>query len=201
MNFLRQHMKPDADDAALVREYKANGQLDTLAALYQRYMDLVYGVCLKYLDPETARDEVMQIFETLITKLQQHEVQNFKSWLHVLTRNHCLMKLRAAKGREGLEVPYDERPVMENEEKYHHAEENGPSLENNLQAMEKCLETLPEEQKKSVDLFFLQEKSYREVEALTGYDIKKVKSYIQNGKRNLKLCMEKQALKAEGGVK
>ncbi|UYQ93004.1 sigma-70 family RNA polymerase sigma factor [Chitinophaga horti] len=194
MNFLRQHTRPEADDAALIREYKTEGRLDTLAVLYQRYMELVYGVCLKYLDAETARDEVMLIFEELIIKLKQHEVQNFKSWLHVLTRNHCLMKLRAAKGREGLEVSFDDRPVMENGENFHHEAETGPSLENNLQAMEKCLETLPDEQKRSVDLFYLQEKSYREVEAITGYDLKKVKSYIQNGKRNLKLCMEKQAV-------
>ncbi len=201
MNFLRQHMRPEADDAVLIREYKANGHLDTLAALYQRYMDLVYGVCLKYLDPEPAKDEVMLIFEELIVKLKQHEVQNFKSWLHVLTRNHCLMKLRSAKTREGLEVSMEDRPLMETGENLHHEQGNGLSLEKNLQVMEKCLDTLPEEQKRSVDLFYLQEKSYREVEELTGYDIKKVKSYIQNGKRNLKLCMDKQALKAEGGVK
>ena len=70
----------DADDAALIQEYKRSGQLDYLAALYQRYMNLVYGVCLRYFDEEASKDAVMQIFEELIGKLQQHEVQNFKSW-------------------------------------------------------------------------------------------------------------------------
>lgn len=182
---------PDAEDAWLIGEFKATGKLDFLAALYQRYMNLVYGVCLKYFDEEASKDAVMQIFEELITKLKQHEVQNFKSWLHVLTRNHCLMKLRAMKNKESRQVSIDEdHPVVEKGETGHH--ENGVSLEDNLQSMEKCLETLPEEQKRSVDLFYLQEKSYREVSVITGYEMNKVKSYIQNGKRNLKICMEQQ---------
>jgi RNA polymerase sigma factor (sigma-70 family) len=190
MAFLHHNIMKDADDATLIREFKGSGQLDYLAALYQRYMNLVYGVCLRYFDEDESKDAVMQIFEELIVKLQQHEVQNFKSWLHVLTRNHCLMKLRAMKNREGREISLDGMPVMENESFAHH--ENGVNIEIHLQGMEKCLDALPEEQKRSVDLFYLKEKSYREVADMTGYDMKKVKSYIQNGKRNLKICMEQQ---------
>jgi RNA polymerase sigma factor (sigma-70 family) len=190
MSFIQQNIMQDADDAFLIREYKATGKLDFLAALYQRYMNLVYGVCLKYFDEEASKDAVMQIFEELIGKLKLHEVQNFKSWLHVLSRNHCLMKLRAMKNKESRQVSIDDHPIVENEEIGHH--ENGISLEDNLRSMEKCLETLPDEQKRSVDLFYLQEKSYREVSVITGYDMNKVKSYIQNGKRNLKICMEQQ---------
>lgn len=181
----------DATDADLIAKYQRSGKLDVLAALYQRYMNLVYGVCLKYFDEDASKDAVMQIFEELIGKLKVHEVQNFKSWLHVLSRNHCLMKLRSMKNRESKQVSIDDNLVMENGEIPHH--DHGTSLEDNLQAMEKCLETLPEEQKRSVDLFYLQEKSYREVSALTGYDMNKVKSYIQNGKRNLKICMDQHA--------
>ena len=190
MAFLQHNTMKDAADADLIREYKATGKLDYLAALYQRYMNLVFGVCLRYFDEAASKDAVMQIFEELIAKLQQHEVQNFKSWLHVLARNHCLMKLRAMKPREGRVISIEDRPLMENEELLHH--ENGFNLEGRLQEMEKCLETLPAEQQKSVQLFYLQEKSYREVAEMTGFDMKKVKSYIQNGKRNLKICMEQQ---------
>src|SRR5690606_28626825 len=164
MAFLHHNTMQDTADADLVRQYKATGRLDYLAALYQRYMSLVYGVCLRYFDEEASKDAVMQIFEELVAKLQQHEVHNFKSWLHVLTRNHCLMKLRSMKQREGRQVSIEDRPLMENEEILHH--DNGFSLEANLQVMEKCLETLPEEQQKSVQLFYLQEKSYREVASL-----------------------------------
>ncbi|WP_110053253.1 RNA polymerase sigma factor [Chitinophaga sp. S165] len=190
MAFLHHNIMKDADDATLILEFKRSGQLDYLAALYQRYMNLVYGVCLRYFDEEASKDAVMQIFEELISKLKQHEVQNFKSWLHVLTRNYCLMKLRSMKNKEGREISMEGLPIMENDSFGHH--ENGVSMETHLQGMEKCLETLPEEQKRSVDLFYLKEKSYREVADITGYEMKKVKSYIQNGKRNLKICMEQQ---------
>jgi RNA polymerase sigma-70 factor (ECF subfamily) len=190
MAFLHHNIMKDADDAALMQEYKHSGKLDYLAALYQRYMNLVYGVCLRYFDEEASKDAVMQIFEELITKLKQHEVQNFKSWLHVLTRNYCLMRLRSQKTKEGRTVSLDGFPVMENDSFVHH--ENGMNVESHLQDMEKCMDTLPEEQKRSVDLFYLKEKSYREVADMTGYDMNKVKSYIQNGKRNLKICMEQQ---------
>jgi RNA polymerase sigma-70 factor (ECF subfamily) len=187
MAFLHHNIMKEEDDAALIQEYKNSGKLDVLAALYQRYMNLVYGVCLRYFDEEASKDAVMQIFEELIPKLKQHEVQHFKSWLHVLTRNYCLMRLRAMKNKEGRVISMD---VMESDSFQHH--ENGMSVEAHLQDMEKCLETLPEEQKRSVDLFYLKEKSYREVADMTGYDMNKVKSYIQNGKRNLKICMEQQ---------
>lgn len=190
MAFIHHDSDNGADDADLIRAYKKSGRLEDLATLYQRYMNLVYGVCLRYFDEEASKDAVMQIFEELIIKLQQHEVQNFKSWLHVLTRNHCLMKLRSMKTREGREISLDGLPVMENDQFIHH--EGGTTLEANLQGMERCMETLPEEQKRSVDLFYLKEKSYKEVADLTGYEMKKVKSYIQNGKRNLKICMEQQ---------
>ncbi|ATL46799.1 RNA polymerase subunit sigma-70 [Chitinophaga caeni] len=188
MKFIQENILQDASDDSLIRKYKSTGELDYLAALYQRYMGLVYGVCLKYFDEESSKDAVMLIFEELIQKLKQHEVQNFKSWLHVLTRNHCLMKIRSAKNKESLVITG--HPVMESGEIQHH--ENGNNLEDNLQAMEKCLETLPVEQKESVNLFYLQEKSYREIVSITGYEMNKVKSYIQNGKRNLKNCMDKQ---------
>ena len=186
MPFLQQHMMKEADDATLVREYRQTGRLDYLVALYERYMDLVYGVCLKYLDEESSKDAVMQIFEELVEKVKNHEIQHFRGWLHVLSRNHCLMKIRAQKGRI---VSIDDNGFMESGENNH--PDNGFNLEANLQVMEKCLETLPEEQKRSVNLFYLQEKSYREVSEITGYEMTKVKSYIQNGKRNLKICMEK----------
>ncbi|PUZ20501.1 RNA polymerase sigma-70 factor, ECF subfamily [Chitinophaga costaii] len=188
MKFIQQHTFTTADDAMLIQEYKTTGKLEYLSALYQRYMTLVYGVCLKYLDEASSQDAVMQIFEELIGKVKQHEIQHFKSWLHVLSRNHCLMKLRAMKNRQGLEVPMIEGSFMEMGEAAHHDSEY--QLEDHLQSMEKCLERLPAEQKKSVQLFYLQEKSYREVVELTGYEMNKVKSYIQNGKRNLKICMD-----------
>ncbi len=181
------------DDQTLIRQYKSTGDLQHLGVLYGRYMHLVYGVCLRYVEEEQAKDAVMQIFEELIDKLKKHEVRHFKSWLHVLARHYCLMQLRQRRRREGHLQPLEEERLVENAAAFHHDPEDGLGREEDLQRMERCLETLPEEQRRSVELFYLQERSYREIESQTGYDLKKVKSYIQNGKRNLKNCMEKRA--------
>ncbi|MCD0487055.1 sigma-70 family RNA polymerase sigma factor [Pedobacter sp. MC2016-14] len=179
--------QPDQDDAALVLRYKSSGDIEVLGLLYSRYMHLVFGVCLNYLkDEEQSKDAVMQIFEELVVKLKIHEVQNFKSWLHVLTRNYCLMSLR--KSSRNNVVSLDD-PFMENTEFLH--QDIDSTKEVQLTVMEKCMESLPVEQRKCVDLFYLQEKCYKEVAEITGYELVKVKSYIQNGKRNLKICIDK----------
>lgn len=188
MKFIKNTSKSQSpDDAELVALYQKSGDLDILGNLYNRYMHLVYGVCLSYFkDEEQSKDAVMQIFEELVTKLRIHQVQNFKSWLHVLTRNHCLMALRK-QNRNPL-VPMDENFVEKDGIVHLDIDD---TKETRLTIMEKCMETLSEEQRKSVDLFYLQEKCYKEVAEITGYDMLKVKSYIQNGKRNLKICIEK----------
>lgn len=177
----------DLDDAALLLRYKSTASLDALGMLYNRYMHLVYGVCLNYFkEEEASKDAVMQIFEELVIKLKIHEVQNFKSWLHVLTRNHCLMALRKLAKNNTVSI---DDTFVENTGFVHLDIDD--TKETQLTLMEKCMETLTEEQRKSVDLFYLQEKCYKEVAQITGYEMVKVKSYIQNGKRNLKICIEK----------
>lgn len=177
----------EQDDAALIAHYKNSGSLEVLGALYNKYMHLVFGVCLNYLkDEEQSKDAVMQIFEELVLKLKVHEVQNFKSWLHVLTRNHCLMALRKQSKQHTVSI---DDTFVENTDFVHLDIDD--TKERKLTVMEKCMETLSEEQRISVDLFYLQEKCYKEVSDITGYELLKVKSYIQNGKRNLKICIEK----------
>ena len=157
----------DQDDASLISRYKATGSLEVLGSLYNKYMHLVFGVCLNYLkDEEQSKDAVMQIFEELIVKLKIHEVQNFKSWLHVLSRNHCLMAIRKNSRHQTVSM---EDTFVENTEFVHLDVDD--TKENKLTIMEKCMETLPHEQRISVDLFYLQEKCYKEVAEITGFDM------------------------------
>lgn len=188
MKFIKNTTKiNEQDDTSLIAAYKQSGELEVLGTLYNKYMHLVFGVCFNYFkDEELSKDAVMQIFEELVTKLKIHEVQNFKSWLHVLTRNHCLMALR--KSAKNPTVAMEDNFVESGGFVHLDIED---TKENQLTLMEKCMETLSEEQRKSVDLFYLQEMCYKEVADLTGYEMLKVKSYIQNGKRNLKICIEK----------
>lgn len=188
MKFIKNSAKiNEQDDASLVSSYQQTGDLAILGRLYNKYMHLVYGVCFNYFkDEELSKDAVMQIFEELVVKLKNHPVQNFKSWLHVLSRNHCLMALRKLSKNPTVAL---EDNFVENEDFVHLDIDD--TKETQLTVMEKCMEKLVEEQRKCVDLFYLQERCYKEVADETGYDILKVKSYIQNGKRNLKICIEK----------
>ena len=167
--------------------YRKTGDLEVLGKLYEQYMPLVFGLCLKYFrDEEQSKDAVMQIFEDLVKKLRIHEVSNFKSWLYTLSRNHCLMIIRSASKHETVSI--DEN-FMENDAFVHLNLED--DTENKLVIMAKCIDDLPSEQKLSINLFYMEQKCYKEVADMTGYDLNKVKSYIQNGKRNLKICIEK----------
>ena len=187
MKFIKNISRDNADEASILLEYRQTGNLEILGKLYAKYMPLIYGVCLKYLkDDDQSKDAVMHIFEELVSKLRVHEVTNFKSWLYTLARNHCLMALRSS-GKQQI-VSIDEN-FVENDSILH--QDIDESRENNLTLMEKCIQKLPEEQRQSIQLFYLDQKCYSEVAEITGFDMNKVKSYIQNGKRNLKICMEK----------
>jgi RNA polymerase sigma-70 factor (ECF subfamily) len=178
-------------DTDLVARYKQTGDLQQLGTLYERYMDLVYGVCLKYLrEPEDAKDCVLNIFEELVTKLQKHEVENFKSWLYQLAKNHCLMRLRSGKKLQNVKI---DPTLMQSDEGVHL---NGAlEKEENFLQLEKCMKQLMEEQRTTIELFYMQGKCYNEIAEQTGLEWNKVRSLIQNGRRNLKLCMEKKNLK------
>jgi len=184
--FFRNKQSPGSD-AELLELYKKSGDLEVLGELFSRYTSLIYGVCLKYLrDRDESKDAVMQVFEKLVTSLREHEVQNFKSWLYVTSRNYCLMQIRTRKGKFTEEIsPF----LMENDLVLHHDEE--PGLESDLTKLNRCIEQLIGEQRKCVQLFYLEQKCYKDITTLTGFDLNKVKSYIQNGKRNLKICMER----------
>ncbi|WP_229208337.1 RNA polymerase sigma factor [Dyadobacter psychrophilus] len=152
-------------------------------------MEMVFALCYKYLqDEDASKDAVMQIFEKLVVDLQTHEVGHFKSWLHSVCRNFCLMQLRAKKtfvsaADVGNEEDETFLIAMEPEEPLFNDQK--------LDALEKCLGTLQAEQRTAIQLFYMQEKCYSEISQETGFDLNKVKSYIQNGKRNLKICIEK----------
>lgn len=185
---------PAATDAQLLAQYKAKGNVEVLGQLYQRYTHLVYGICMKYLkNSQDSEDAVMEIFEGLVEKLRKHEVENFGPWLHTTTRNHCLMQLRSSQSQQKKAQEYEnELAFMESNGLLHLSiEAEGtldPEAANQLasQKLALAMARLPGEQQQCLKLFYLENKSYKEVATLTGLDLKKVKSHIQNGKRNLR---------------
>jgi RNA polymerase sigma-70 factor (ECF subfamily) len=154
---------------------------------------LLLGVCMKYLkDEEEAKDAVQQIFLKVITELAKYKVEYFKSWLYMIAKNQCLMKLRERHGK----IPVELSEKLAAEEIQFKTE----LLEKDktLSLIEEGLLDLNEEQKQCVTLFYLQKKSYQDITSITGYSLLQVKSYIQNGKRNLKMIVEKKLKNANG---
>lgn len=173
-------------DQQLIKKYKDTADLDYLATLYNRYLHLIFTVSLKYVKvKEDAEDLSIELFQVLQEKLPNQEIENFGGWLHTVTKNHCLMHLRNRSRAKQKELDF--AGFMEIDRDEHHS--NEIDIESDLKKLEECIEKLAKEQKRCVELFYKQEKCYKEVANLTGYELKKVKSFLQNGKRNLILCM------------
>lgn len=182
--------KPEQqEDTELLRQYLNTGDLEYLGILYNRYIHLVYGVCLKYFrDREQSKDAVNQLFEKLIGEIPKFEIKNFRSWLYVVVKNHCLMEIRKQKTEKKQFEKYSELNFMESTDVSHPIdEEQDDLLEEQLL---RCIEKLKQRQKECIRLFYYQEKCYREIAQTLDIEQKKVKSLIQNGKRNLKICIE-----------
>lgn len=196
--FLKRFRRPKpTTDAEYISAYRATGDLAVLGELYERHMELVYAVCYNYLrDEDEAKDAVMHLFEQLVTDLRKHDVQQFQPWLHSVARNHCLMLLRKSQthpkavqitGATDNDTDDYRMALLSTDE----TDNQLLDLEEDLSRMEACLQTLPYEQRTCLTLFYLDQKSYVDVAELTGYDLKQVKSYLQNGRRMLKICMSK----------
>ncbi|MFW5644786.1 MAG: RNA polymerase sigma factor [Bacteroidota bacterium] len=174
----------------LLEKFRNSQDLEYLGSLYSPYIHLVYGVCLKYFkERERSKDAVMEIFEKLIEEIPRHDIRNFKPWLYVLTKNFCLMELRSSKSKEEKTKKYieEESIFMESAEKMHPVDEEGSELN---KALQDCMETLKNEQRECIHLFYYKDKCYEEISEIMNVEVKKVKSYLQNGKRNLKICLE-----------
>jgi RNA polymerase sigma-70 factor, ECF subfamily len=173
-------------DQELIERYKQTSDIDYVGELFSRYLHLIFSVALKYLQvKQDAEDMSIKIFEILKEKLPQQNIENFGGWINTVTRNACLMQLRSNSLEKQKEIDFAR--YMESEVNAHHNNEN--SLEIDLNKLEECIKKLNQEQKRCIELFYKQDKCYQEVANLTGYQLKKVKSYLQNGKRNLKTCM------------
>ncbi|WP_018477680.1 RNA polymerase sigma factor [Pontibacter roseus] len=178
------------DDAELVQQYRRTGDMAYIGKLFERHTDMVYLVCMKYLqEEEESKDATMHIFEQLVEALKKHEVGNFKSWLHVLSKNHCLQLLRAQKARGKTALPIPAESSTEMVTSLYLSEDQQHDLE--IQALEQGLTELPPEQRTCLELFYLQHRSYKEIAVMTGCELSRVKSHIQNGRRNLKIYVEK----------
>ena len=177
-------------DEELLKHYKQSGNKDLFADLFKKHVAVVYGTCLFYLqDKDEAQDATMQLFEKLLLDINNREIENFKGWLSFVVRNHCISIIRKNKSQNKNVKSYYE---FEYEDADYETEEkiNAVSDDDMLESMKQCLPKLKENQRVCVELFYLNNKSYQDIANQTGFTLNEIKSYIQNGKRNLKLLLE-----------
>jgi RNA polymerase sigma factor (sigma-70 family) len=171
-------------DQEILKNFYAGHDNQWLGPLLERYTMLLFGVCMKYLkDPESARDAVQQIFLKAITELHKYEVSFFGSWIYMIAKNHCLMMLRNQ--HRGIPVDSITEPMAGS------VSPDPMEDERLLRELGEALQHLNPEQKTCIRMFYLEKKSYRAISTLTGFSLLQVKSHIQNGKRNLRLLLEK----------
>ena len=175
------------DDNELLQRFYLDKNNEWLGILLQRYTLLLLGVCMKYLkNEEEAKDAVQQIFLKTITELHKYKVDYFKSWMYMVAKNHCLMKLR---NKNSIPIEINDRVLSAPDDS--DSSKSHRQKETTLTNMEQALQSLNSEQQQCVTLFYLEKKSYQEITQLTGYSQLQVKSHIQNGKRNLKIMLER----------
>lgn len=173
------------NDEDLVHRIASKQDQEAFGTLYRRYAHLAMGMCLKYLKAaEPSKDAVQVIFTKLWTDLHQYQVRKFKPWFYQVIKNHCLMELRKKDPSQKIVAEWD-MDLMEFEDSLHHK----VNEEQLLLYLNMCLKSLNEEQRSCITRFYLDQKSYNETAALTGYSDKQVKSHIQNGRRNLRNCL------------
>lgn len=174
-------------DAELLERYARDKRNEYIGALYNRYLAMVYGVCLKYLrNADDASDAVTDIFENLIARISKYEIREFRTWIYSVAKNHCAGVLK----RKKVTVDFESaESFMEFSQITHLLNEK--DNERMLAMLKECMESLPENQKVSIEMFFFADKSYADIVSETLFTTKNVKSYLQNGKRNLKNCLEK----------
>jgi RNA polymerase sigma-70 factor (ECF subfamily) len=174
-----------------LEQYRTTGDTAYFGELYNRYIPMLYGVCLKYLqDADLSQDAVMELFADLLPKIGQYEIRVFRTWIYSAVKNHCLQQLR----KDDREIIVDFNLNVVESDDFLHLISGADEEDTRITALNHCLEQLPEPQRISIVLFFMEEFSYMDIVERKGYQLKSVKSYIQNGKRNLKNCIEKQMI-------
>ncbi len=175
-------------DQELLEKFSRDKDNRWLGIILERYTLLLFGVCMKYLkNEEEARDSVQQVFLKAITELHKYRVEYMKSWLYMVAKNHCLMKLREKSGQREVEI----REEMLSAAPDYSGEATHQEKDRTLNLMNESLMELQYEQRTCLTLFYLDKKTYQEVAEQTGFTLMQVKSYIQNGKRNLRIQLEK----------
>jgi len=196
LRFTNRRRNPKFSELAegeLIKKYKESHDIEIPGILFQEYTHIVFGICMKYLsDEDQSKDAVMHIYESVVKDLKIYEVDNFKNWLYKVSKNHCLKIIRRDKqDQRHSEYVKSKSSIDIMEFETTMSQMLDGIEEKKIEYLKEAVEKLKEEQRKCIELFYFEDKSYLDIVDITGYPLSKVKSYVQNGKRNLLIKLRK----------
>ncbi|MFQ5674351.1 MAG: RNA polymerase sigma factor [bacterium] len=175
-------------DNATIRSYLETRDVRYLGRLYEAYKKTIFWHCLKMVgNEEDAKDLASETFIRTFDRIEDFKLgAPFCPWLMRIATNLCIDHLRKKNRYKFYKFDETHSAVaIQNE-----SEPKQPMISGE-RIIEK-LKKLKPLQKRCFCLFYIHNLTYKQIAELTGYPLGKVRSYIQNGKRNFKLLMEKQ---------
>jgi RNA polymerase sigma-70 factor (ECF subfamily) len=180
----------DDDDQIIIAQINS-GEKELFRLLVQRHEQAVYGMGLSFFrNPEDAGDFTQDVFLKAFRSLPGFEGRSrFSTWLYKIAYNTAINGIQRQKEYRSLadEDGGENRETPEREFLRSVARE----------AVREAVETLPERFRICMDLYFFYDRSYQEIEVITGYPVNTIKSHMFRAK---KLLRGKLARVAEGGT-
>lgn len=170
------------------------GDVTAYNRLVLHYQDIVYNVAYRIIrEPGTAADASQDAFISAYKALNSFRGGNFKAWLLRIVTNTCYDELRRRKRRP--QTSFEE--LTENNESFNYFirdDDDGPEEQQErselFEAIGRCLDQLPEDQRIAAVLCDVEEHSYDEIAAITSTSLGTVKSRISRARRKLRDCLQ-----------
>lgn len=181
------------DEVALIAQAQ-KGDVQAYNSLVLHYQQIVYNVAYRIMgDPQSAEDAAQEAFISAYKSLNKFRDGNFKAWLLRITTNGCYDELRRRKRRPQSSL---ERITDDNQESFAFLRDPaiGPEKRQQqlelIQAIEECLQSLPDDQRVTAVLCDVEGYDYNAIADITDVSLGTVKSRVSRARSKLRDCLQ-----------
>ncbi len=181
------------DEAYLIKQAQ-KGDVYSYNTLVLHHQDAVFNVAYRIMgDPEEAADATQEAFISAYRSLRRFRGGNFKAWLMRIVTNACYDELRRRKRRpqsslDDITAVHESSPLLISDG------EPGPEELRGqvelVEAIERCLDELPEEQRVATVLCDIEGYDYNEIADIMSTSLGTVKSRISRARAKLRDCLQ-----------
>jgi RNA polymerase sigma-70 factor (ECF subfamily) len=185
------------DEAALIRDAQ-RGDLNAFNRLVLEYQELAYNLAYRMLsDPASAEDATQNAFLSAYRNLSSYRGGSFRAWVMRMVTNTCYDELRRLHRHPTTPLePMDEDEDEEIESPRWMADDK-PNPEEEVeqneltQAVQNCLEGLPEEFRAVIVMVDVEGLDYQEVSVATNKPLGTIKSRVARARLRLRDCLQR----------